>query len=601
MKKIAALFLVGVVASVAIASAKSKTSPELSQSDPQSVVHVIVGWNHIPGAHQHRQVTRLGGSLTHRYQNLKAGAYTLSAGAAMDLANDPDVAYVAVDRPVKPLLDYTTDAVNAAAAWNQNLDGTGIGVAVIDSGMIQSRDLTNRNSIVYNQDFTGEFTQHGKVNNTANAPDVFGHGQHVAGIIASSGASSSCGNCTRVLKGVAPGVSLINLRVLDENGTGTDSEVIAAIDQAIALKDKYNIRVINLSLGRPVYESYTQDPLCQAVEQAWKAGIVVVVAAGNDGRDNSMGTNGYGTITAPGNDPFVITVGAMKAMQTMGRTDDLIASYSSKGPTVIDYISKPDIVAPGNLVASLLAFSKETLAIQSPANNVPVSYYSSTKPAPPPPNGAPAPGSTSPYFTLSGTSMATPVVSGAVADLLEANPSLTPDQVKARLMLTAYKTFPASSTATDPVTGQSYISYYDAFTVGAGYLDIAAALSSTALAPGSAMSPAVDYDPSSGAVYLVGDSSAMWLPAGAQGVFSVQAVWGINAIDATRANWGQLSATRANWGQISATRANWGQVMCFSNATLSDLAGGLPTPTSGITASNATAAESTPVTIVGEQ
>jgi serine protease AprX len=168
-------------------------------------------------------------------------------------------------------------------------------------------------------------------------------------------------------------------------------------------------------------------------------------------------------------------------------------------------------------------------------------------------------------------------------------------------MLTAYKSFPTSSTATDPVTGQSYLSYYDAFTVGAGYLDIAAALSSTALAPGSAMSPAVDYDPVSGAVYLVGNTSTIWLSAGAQGVFSVQAVWGASAIDATRANWGQLSATRANWGQLSATRANWGQVLCFSNATLSDLASGLPTPTSGISASSATAAESTPVTIVGEQ
>jgi serine protease AprX len=599
MKKVVALFLFGAIASVAIASAKSKTSPELSQSNPQSAVHVIVGWNQIPGAQQHGKVTGRGGSLTHAYRNLKAGAYTMSAAAAMDLANDPDVAYVAVDRPVKPLLDYTTDAVNAAAAWSQKLDGTGIGVAVIDSGMIQSRDLTNKNSIVYSQDFTGEFRQGTNVSQTTNAPDVFGHGQHVAGIIASSGASSVCGTCTRVLKGIAPGASLINLRVLDENGIGTDSEVIAAIDRAIALKNKYNIRVINLSLGRPVYESYTQDPLCQAVEQAWQAGIVVVVAAGNDGRDNSMGTNGYGTITAPGNDPFVITVGAMKTMRTMGRTDDLIASYSSKGPTVIDYISKPDIVAPGNLVVSLLAFSQETLATQAPANNVPVSYYTN-QPVPTYVTGY-GPGSTSPYFTLSGTSMATPVVTGAVADLLEANPSLTPDQVKARLMLTAYKSFPTSSTATDPVTGQSYLSYYDAFTVGAGYLDIAAALSSTALAPGSAMSPAVDYDPVSGAVYLVGNTSTIWLSAGAQGVFSVQAVWGASAIDATRANWGQLSATRANWGQLSATRANWGQVLCFSNATLSDLASGLPTPTSSISASSATAAESTPVTIVGEQ
>src|SRR5437016_2723582 len=92
----------------------------------------------------------------------------------------------------------------------------------------------------------------------------------------------------------------------------TYSTVISAIQAAIQLKSKYNIRVINLSLGRPVFESYKLDPLCQAVEAAWKTGIVVVVAAGNSGRDNSQGTNGYATITSPGNDPYVITVGAMK-------------------------------------------------------------------------------------------------------------------------------------------------------------------------------------------------------------------------------------------------------------------------------------------------
>ena len=111
--------------------------------------------------------------------------------------------------------------------------------------------------------------------------------------------------------------------------------------------------MINLSLGRAVYESYKLDPLCQAVEKAWKTGIVVVVAAGNNGRYQP--TDGYGTITSPGNDPYVITVGAMKTMGTPTRVDDLIASYSSKGPTVIDAVVKPDLVAPGNLLVSLEA------------------------------------------------------------------------------------------------------------------------------------------------------------------------------------------------------------------------------------------------------
>src|SRR5262249_52090391 len=154
--------------------------------------------------------------------------------------------------------------------------------------------------------------------------------------------SSTGTNFFLTFRGLAPNANLINLRVLDQNGRGTDSGVIAAIQQAIQLKSKYNIRVMNLSLGRPVFESYAVDPLCQAVEKAWKAGVVVVVAAGNQGRDNSRGTEGYATIQAPGNDPVVITVGAMKTMGTPSRADDLIASYSSKGPTLVDHIVKPD-------------------------------------------------------------------------------------------------------------------------------------------------------------------------------------------------------------------------------------------------------------------
>ena len=294
--------------------------------------------------------------------------------------------------------------------------------------------------------------------------------------------------------------------------------------------------MINLSLGRAVYESYKLDPLCQAVEAAWKAGIVVVIAAGNEGRNDSAHSDGYGTIAAPGNDPFAITVGAMKPMGTLTRADDLIASYSSKGPTLLDHIVKPDIVAPGNLMISVLASSSATLVKASPKNVVAVSSYTA--------NGK----STASYFTLSGTSMATPVVSGAVALLLQKNGSLTPDQVKARLMKSAYKTFPRSSTAKDPTTGKSYTSQYDIFTVGAGYLDIQAALSSTDLAPltcGIAKSPAVARD-SSGNIYLVTGSSVLW---GGSILWGTSVVWGSSVL------WG--TSTRGElvlWG----SSAPWG-------------------------------------------
>jgi serine protease AprX len=155
--------------------------------------------------------------------------------------------------------------------------------------------------------------------------------------------------------------------------------VIAAIETAIRLKSTYNIRVINLSLGRPPFESYTLDPLCQAAEAAWKAGIVVVVSAGNDGRVNIANNYGYGMIDAPGNDPYVITVGAMKTVGTYTRTDDLMASYSSKGPSVIDNIAKPDLVAPGNLVVSALSAASAKLGAQYPQNYILADYYNSSE------------------------------------------------------------------------------------------------------------------------------------------------------------------------------------------------------------------------------
>ena len=204
--------------------------------------------------------------------------------------------------------------------------------------------------------------------------DVYGHGTHVAGIVGGSAVVSTGPSYTRTFRGIAPKAQLLNLRVLDPSGHGVDSAVIQAIDRAIELKSTYNIRVLNLSLGRSIHESYTLDPLCQAVERAWRSGIVVVVAAGNNGRDNSMGTKGYATITSPANSPFAITVGAMKDMRTTARGDDLIASYSSKGPTLLDHVVKPDLVAPGNVIVSALA-SNSVIRDLYPNSAVPVSYY----------------------------------------------------------------------------------------------------------------------------------------------------------------------------------------------------------------------------------
>src|SRR5579885_2790367 len=385
---------------------RPKISPDLEKSlqsgASTQMLKVIVRWRSAPTGSFHQKVTGRGGQLVSTLDSIRSSSYTVPSTALPDLANDSDVEYITPDRPVSAKVDYTVAVVNGGTAWNSGWTGAGIGVAVIDSGVNPDPNLNGH--LVYSYDFLG-----------GNGRDLFGHGEHVAGILAGNGQSTSCPSCFRMLKGLAPGVNLVNLRVLDQNGQGTDSQVIAAIQQAIALKSTYNIRVINLSLGRPVYESYTLDPLCLAVESAWKAGIVVVTAAGNSGRDNSMHTHGFATIGAPGNDPVVITVGATRTRGTDGRSDDIIASYSSKGPTLLDHVVKPDLVAPGNRLVSLRA-ANSTLDKTYPSYQVKDGKGGSA------------------YYRLSGTSMATPLVTGTVALMLQKDSTLTPDQVKARLM-----------------------------------------------------------------------------------------------------------------------------------------------------------------------
>jgi len=520
-----------------------KIAPDLEGRAANSTVDVIVRFQSAPGAEQHQRILARGGRLNTDLGSMQAGAYRIAASALQDLANDPDVVYIAPDRPLRGLLDNAAAAVNADIVKSYGLTGAGIGVAVIDSGVSHDPDLYG-NRVVYEESFLGDRT----------TSDPYGHGTHVAGIVGGTGKKSG-----GRYAGIAPGANLVNLRVLDQNGAGADSTVMAAIQRAIQLKSRYNIRVINLSLGRAVFESYTLDPLCQAVEAAWKAGIVVVVAAGNEGRNNSVNTHGYGTIGAPGDDPYVITVGAMKTMGTPARTDDLIASYSSKGPTAIDHIVKPDLVAPGNCVVSILD-KGSTLASEFPGNTV--SNF---------------------YFQLSGTSMATPMVSGAAALLLQAQPGLNPDQLKARLMKTAYKQFPVSSLATDPVTAQQYQSYYDVFTVGAGYLDIAAALANNDVAVGYALSPSAVFDETTNTVKL----------APTAGLENIQAIWGSVAVWSAQVIWGEaIWGDQAVWGD----QVLWGDQVIWSDAVAVGSLWGSQAPWASAT----TSSESTGIAINGE-
>ncbi len=540
MKRILILAL-ALLAPLSMFGDSSKISPDLQNSSSTGQMQQVVV-QYAPGTQLScsgllglvgcvvNDVLKLGGTILGQLPIVNGLVASLDYNGIVSLSNQSNVVYISKDRPLTPFFDNAAPAVNASAAWQSNYTGAGIGVALIDSGVNNHPDLATTgllplSRIVYNKSF---------VPGDSSAADAYGHGTHIAGLIGGNGISSTGLIYSNTFRGIAPGVQIVNLRVLDANGSATDSSVIAALNQAVALKSQYNIRVINLSLGRGVFETYKLDPLCQAVEKAWKSGIVVVVAAGNNGR--YLPTSGYATVTSPGNDPYVLTVGAMKPMGTPQRSDDLIASYSSKGPTMLDHVVKPDLVAPGNLLVSTET-SNTNLYNTELSNRVPYGAYVYG-------------GSSSPskvYFELSGTSMATGVVSGAVADLLQAHPSLTPDQVKARLMKTASKAFPNTSSVYDAASGITYTSQYDIFTVGAGYVDLAAALASNDLPSGTAMSPTAIYDLSTGNVRLTSDSSSVW---GTSQTWSGPAVWGTTQFTGSSIMWGATSSSGSSimWG-----------------------------------------------------
>lgn len=496
----------------------------LGSSGGNESIDVIVQYNQAPTKGLVANVLALGASLIKELPVINAVAVTVPISELEALSQQPGVLHISRDFEIRAAMTSVNAASGAAVAHKY---GWGVGIALIDSGIDRHADLPLR--VVYTKDF---------VEPLGMGTDRHGHGTHVAGIIFGQGTNSRGVDDS----GIAPKAHLINLRVLNEQGSGRESDVIDAIGTAIKVKNLYNIRVINLSLGRPVFDNWINDPLCRAVKKAWDAGIVVVVAAGNYGRLNEVGNQGYGTITSPGNTPAVITVGAMNTLGTPNRADDVMATYSSKGPSILDHIVKPDLVAPGNRILSTIADS--TLASQHPelvqSNRRTLLGVVLGQ---------------SDYMKLSGTSMAAPVVAGAAALLLQQNPQLSPDSIKARLMKTATKNFPNITTVYDPATRHSFVIQNDIFTVGAGYLDIWAALNDPATVPAgkTAESPFVAYDSHSRQFRLVLSQAAVW---GRYEIFGETAVWGRNIIEGSTAVWGRNASDQA---QALSSILIWGE------------------------------------------
>ncbi len=490
------------------------------------------------------QLTSLGADIYRRLPIIHSVALRIPSNKLVRLSQLRCVERVSADVSVVKYDQFTVASSGADAAYSQyGLTGKGIAVAVIDSGIRYHEDLTipgllgtgllSSTRIVGSANF---------VQSENTTDDLCGHGTHVAGIIAGNGSASKDLLCYKTYYGVARNANLVNVRVLDSHGRSDVSTVVAGIQWVINNRAKYNIKVVNLSLGHPVGESYTTDPLCQAVEQAWKAGIVVVCAAGNDGRasltqaegdDNEGWGTAYGSIQVPGNDPYAITVGATKSMDG-NRANDRIATYSSRGPSRLDFVLKPDIIAPGNQVIATMADDSYLDTAYSSSNQIKWSEYRLSLLG----------GNSNKYFRLSGTSMASPVVAAAAALMLEKYPTLSADTIKARLMMSADKW-------ADPMGNA------DPCTYGAGYLNIPAALKSTVVATQYAMSPTLSQD-HKGNVFINMDKSiwgarAIW----GTGVSDFRAIWGTKAIWGSSLN--VLEASRAIWGtNVWADRAIWG-------------------------------------------
>ena len=466
---------------------------EMAAKNPRQMVSVIVQKGKGATGLEER-VAALGGQVTQNLHIINAFAAEMSAKAILQLAKTNGVRWVSIDAPMESsvcsqcvdtskLANAYIGAIRADKVWNVSpyIQGQGIGVAVIDSGVNPNGDLyTNMgvNRQVANVRFNSDYNQ--------SYFDGYGHGTHVASIIGGDG-SESFGKYI----GVAPMVNIVNVKVSNDNGSAKMANIVQGLQWVLENKATYNIRVVNISINSVVTESYSTSPLDAAVEILWFNGVVVVVSAGN---------KGSGAIYPPANDPFVITVGAVDDRGTAAITDDKLASFSAYGNSENGAV-KPDLVAPGTNIIARMVNLNMGLAGAHPANIV-----------------------GSQYFRMSGTSIAAPMVSGAVALLLKDEPGLTPDQVKYRLMATANKSW----------------SGYSASKAGAGYLDIFAAVNGT-----SSNSANTGYLPSQ--LLSTGSEPISWGSAG----------W--NSVGWNGVNWNSVGWNGVNWNSVGWNGDYWGQ------------------------------------------
>ena len=409
---VAATLALGATAT-ADASVQARLETKAAAS-PTARVEAIVQFERTTSAGQRQAlIASAGGRVTRELAIVNGVGVRISARGAALLGHQAGVRHVSENTAVRGTGRATVPTEDAPATsflssarvhkvWRDGATGEGVGIAVIDTGI--AGDLADfRRS---QRDGTSRVTTSVVTDPRATtATDRYGHGTHVAGIAAGNGSTLDLRDPLRDrYAGAAPEADLISVKASADDGSSTLMDVIAGLQFVVDHRDEYGIRVVNLSASATEAESYKLDPLDAAVESAWLNGIVVVAAAGN--RGTAADAVGY----APGNDPYVISVGATDDRGTKNTNDDLTASWSSRGRTQ-DGVQKPDVLAPGaHIVAPLApgsAFAELCATCVKGGGR---------------------------YFQVSGTSMAAPVVAGIVADVLSAAPWLTPDQVKAAVV-----------------------------------------------------------------------------------------------------------------------------------------------------------------------
>ena len=428
-----------------------------------------------------------------RFAVLSGVAAEVTGKELLKLATKKDVAAITEDARVQ-LTSLSSRqqwpfVSGVARGWSSVTNGSLAqppAIAVVDSGIDATR-----------ADFGGRVVRQVTMTSLLpNSPgDGRGHGTFVAGIAAGSAAGYT---------GAAPSAPIVSIDVMDDSGMALTSDVIAAADWIYQNKAAYNIRVANFSLHTTAPASVFFDPLDRAVERLWLGGVVVVAAAGNYGVNGQPTTVAY----APGNDPFVITVGANDIDGSVSTNDDVAAPWSAYGYT-LDGFAKPELAAPGRYMIGPVP-SGSTLALERPTSMVGTGY-----------------------IQLSGTSFAAPVVAGAAAYLLALHPSWGPDQVKGALMLTARPT-PAAAPLSE----------------GVGEVNAAKAVDVLAAPnPNLALERFLVADPAGGPTPVF--DAASWGSAA-----RLDASWG--SASWSTASWGTASWSTASWGTASWGTASWG-------------------------------------------